>query len=62
MASSFVLYGASEYWTVIVLSSYLLTFKESRNRFRQPMWHGGPVSQIGLSYRSARLGIDSLAA
>ncbi len=32
-----------------------------RNRFRQPMQPGGPVRQIGLSYRPARLGIDSWA-
>ncbi len=33
-------------------------FKEPRNRFRQPMWPGGPVRQIGLLYR---LVIDSWA-
>jgi hypothetical protein len=32
-----------------------------RNRFRQPVEPGGPVRQIGLSYRPARLGIDSRA-
>jgi hypothetical protein len=32
-----------------------------RNRFRQPMWLGGPVRKIGLSYWPARLGIDSWA-
>jgi hypothetical protein len=30
--------------------------KEPRNRFRQPMKPGGPVLQIGLSYRPARAG------
>ncbi len=29
------------------------------DRFRQPMYTGGPVRQIGLSYRLAVLGIDS---
>jgi hypothetical protein len=33
----------------------------SRNRFRQPMQPGRPVRQIGLSYRPARLGMDSWA-
>jgi hypothetical protein len=32
-----------------------------RNRFRQPIWLGGPVRQIGLSYWPARLGIYSWA-
>jgi hypothetical protein len=27
----------------------------ARNRFRQPMWSGGPIRQIVLSYRGARL-------
>jgi hypothetical protein len=31
------------------------------DRFRQPMYTGGPVRQIGLSYRLAMLGIDSWA-
>jgi hypothetical protein len=29
-----------------------------RNQFCQPMWLGGPVRKIGLSYWTARLGID----
>ncbi len=33
----------------------------SRNRFCQPMYPGGPIRQIGLSYRPAKLGIDSCA-
>ncbi len=33
----------------------------SRNRFRQPTKPGGPVLQIGLSYRPVSLGIDSWA-
>jgi hypothetical protein len=32
-----------------------------RNRLLQPMLPGGPARQIGLSYRPARLGIDSWA-
>jgi hypothetical protein len=32
-----------------------------RNRFSQPMWLGGTVRKIGLSYWPARLGIDSCA-
>ncbi len=32
-----------------------------RNQFRQPMQPGRPVRKIGLSYRPARLGIDSWA-
>ncbi len=31
------------------------------NPFRQPMLPGGAVRKIGLSYRPARLGIDSWA-
>ncbi len=37
---------------------YLYTFKEPRNRFRQPMQPGGPVRQIGLSCLPTRLGIE----
>jgi hypothetical protein len=34
---------------------------QPRNRFRLPLYPGGPVRQIGLSYWSTRLGIDSWA-
>jgi hypothetical protein len=37
------------------------TETEPRNRFHQPMYPGEPVRQAGLSYRPARLGIDSWA-
>jgi hypothetical protein len=40
------------------LSPYFYAFMEPRNRFRQPMYPGGPVRQIGLSYQPTRLGID----
>jgi hypothetical protein len=36
--------------------SEFVTFKEPRNRFRHPMYPGGPVRQIGLLYRPARAG------
>ncbi len=36
-------------------------FSIPRNRFGPPLRPGGPVLQIGLSYRPARLGIDSWA-
>ncbi len=67
---------AQAYWTVP--RPTLLFFKSSsapvfvnvcgvqesipRNRFRQPMQPGGPIRQIGLSCRPARLVIDSWTA
>jgi hypothetical protein len=43
------------------LPEFVNFYRVPRNRFRQPMLPGGPVLQIGLSYRPTRLGIDSWA-
>jgi hypothetical protein len=41
-------------------SSYLLTFKEPRNESLPPAYVASrPIRQTGLSYRTAKLGIDS---